>query len=110
MKIIELLNKIANDTLKDGTRVIIDNKSYCYNKEDRKLYIASNKNASRIIRTNELNMEVELADEQETQHNKIEEIDRDIAYKDTIANYFYNAKELILVDKINEIVRVLNNK
>ena len=34
--IIDLLNKIANDTLEDNTRVIVLKQLYKYNKKDKK--------------------------------------------------------------------------
>lgn len=70
MKIIELLNLIANDTLEDGTRVIIENELYCYDKETKKIRVANDRNNFRIIHTDKLNKEVELIDKLNNKSSK----------------------------------------
>lgn len=60
MKMIDLLNLIANDTLEDETRVIIEDELYEYDRESKKIRVAKDKNSFRIIHTEKLNTEVEV--------------------------------------------------
>ena len=68
MKLIDLLVKIENKTLKDNARVIIDDKLYYYNSEDKKFYTTPNDKFQytyRNICTYELDLPFEIIDKQE---------------------------------------------
>lgn len=95
MKLIDILNKIANGELKEGTRVILGkNDSYEYKGIDDWF----------MVQCKYLNNEVELIEPQETTDNaKIEELDIRNVDNDTI----WDVAEKIQ-HKLNEVIRYIN--
>ena len=121
MKVIDLLNKIANDTLEDGTRVIIGNVLYVYDRDDKKLYVANDCSKYRNIFTYALNLEVEiLSTVGEVRCSEEEkEIEELCIEKDLNSNNYYlidkdiakcqmTRHSRIIANKLNEVIKELN--
>lgn len=56
MRLIDLLYMVANERLKDGQMVLIDNGCYKFNKEEEKFYVSTNCEKYRAIKTYEMNL------------------------------------------------------
>lgn len=116
MKVIDLLNKIANDTLANGTKIVLDNELYIYNKKGKKLEVGKNKSQYRIFTGTDLNKIVEVIPVMEEvigEEKEIEEIEEIIRFQDLCCPYGHNEqmfmKYLILhQNKINELVKRIN--
>lgn len=107
MKVIDLLNKIANDTLADETKVIIDNVLYIYDQKTKQLLKGYDSVKCRVFDGKSLNEIVEIIPVMEEKN--IEELDD--RYFDEINQVFCGKRQLgetILIDKINELVGKVN--
>ena len=60
MKIIDLLIEIATDKLQNGTRIIIDNEIFVFNKNKKILERSQNRTKFRIFNGRELNDMIEI--------------------------------------------------
>lgn len=119
-KLIDILNKIANGELKEGTVVVWDDVEYPY--KNKCLYGADGEKLFYWINTGNLNDKVELIEPQEPTDNtteKIEELkqlDMDFAEIDFASHEEYArcsiqvlAREMIKqIDKLNEVIRYIN--
>ena len=123
MKLIDILNKIANGELKEGTKVIYKGEVYAYQKdafspkeydlyvEDRLITIFDNCHLSNV------NDEVELIEPdhfredtkmiEPTDNTKIEELDVNALTWNDLLDY---QKLEILFDKLNEVIRKINKE
>lgn len=107
MKIIDILNKMANGTLEDGFKFNYDNDTYCYNKEKYEI-VSINYGA---CLGNYYKLEGILDDEVEAieENKEIEELNK-ISYDEF--KYTDNKHRFDLTnieyDKINELVRAVN--
>lgn len=117
MRLIDILNKIANGELKEGTKVIWDFKTYTYDGKDELWRILEgNIGSSDIfedICTGNLNEECELIEPnhftdvgkmaEATDNAKIEELDADY-YEGQPKSYTIRA----IINKLNEVIRHIN--
>lgn len=101
MKIIDILNKMANKELEDGFKFKYDNDTYCYDKEDNEItsvrglaYLGDYYRVETII-----NNEVEVIEENKD-IKELEILDSD---RKVMATFTLNNRE-----KINELVRAVN--
>jgi hypothetical protein len=103
MKLIDILNKIANGELKEGTKVIYDEETYILNDENelgRELGFTLLDD----IYMNNLSDEVELIEPQEpTDNTKIEELN-----KEEMLCLTLQCAIAVLTDKLNEVIRYIN--
>ena len=60
MKIIDLLIEIATDKLQNGTRIIIDNEIFVFNKNKKNLELSQDRTKFRIFYGRELNDMIEI--------------------------------------------------
>lgn len=96
MKVIDLLNKIANDEIDEETRYKFSAFDYCTIKEFFDRYIVDKEN---------LNLEIIEED------NKIEKIKKVVCDSDLIdRNHFVIEYLAEVKNKINEIIEVINNE
>lgn len=109
MRLIEILNKIANGELKEGTKVIVPifDDEYTYDE----CYELTDENGKKLFDTYNLyalNQEVELIEPEEpTDNTKIEEL----AVDETDINCLgIHSKTILLniIDKLNEVIRYIN--
>lgn len=56
LRLIELLLMVANERLKDGQMVLIDDGCYKFNKKEEKFYVSTNCNEYRAIHTYDMNL------------------------------------------------------
>lgn len=91
MKVIDLLNKIANGKIDEETRYRFSPFDYCTVKEFFNRYIVDEEN---------LNLEI-------TRENKIEKIPTETEDGGII---LYPNNDLEIITKINEIIEVINNE
>lgn len=114
MRLIDILNKIANGELKEGTRVIWDFDTYIYDGKYKLWRIAEMISGSidtidifEAICLGNLNDEVELIEPQEpTDNTKIEELE---AMGETKFEYGEPVPaDWVMANKINEIIRYIN--
>ena len=56
MRLIDLLLLVADKKLKDGQMVLIDNRSYKFNKKEERFYVPSGFGAYRNIETEDMNI------------------------------------------------------
>mgnify|MGYP007050057271 CR=1 FL=1 len=56
LRLIELLLMVANERLKDGQMVLIDDVCYKFNKESEKFYVSTNFSEYRVIHTYDMNL------------------------------------------------------
>ena len=116
MKAIDLLNKMANDTLANGTKIIIDNKLYIYNQKSKHLELGTDRSEYRIFNGADLNKIVDVIPVMEEiieEEKEIEEINSryvvcksdfvDLHIVDLLNNFFKEND-----NKINELVREIN--
>lgn len=119
MRLIDILNKIANGELKEGTKVKWDIFEYTYKKGDcyeeyleRKVDNFDYVDILDDMYLRNLNAEVELIEPNDfgkadkmADNTKIEELDLDY-YEDQPKDYTIRA----IIKKLNEITRVLNKE
>ena len=70
MRLIELLLMVANERLKDGQMVLIDNVYYKFNKEEEKFYASTDFNKYRAINTYDMNLICYILSDYEELHKK----------------------------------------
>ena len=104
MKIIDILNKMANRTLEDGFKFCFKNEVYTYKKEDDSIRdIHFCRIGQRKVLENHLNEEVLLFKESDVEiieeNKEIEELDN---------TELTNARPEVNAIKINELVRAVN--
>lgn len=112
MKIIDILNEMANGTLEDGFEFKYSNETYKYHKANDSIY---NCRGDYILGYDyaideHLNDEVEIIEETENNNIKeIEELDK-ISYAEFVYSNNEHRFDLTIkeYDKINELVRVVN--
>ena len=105
MKLIDILNKIANGELKEGTVVVWDGVEYPY--KNKCLYGADGEKLFYWINTGDLNDECELIEPQETTDNtKIEELDMNLITEGITCNHF----QILATNKLNEVIRYINKE
>ncbi len=78
LKLIDVLIKVENKTLKDNSRVIIEDDLYYYNLEDKKFYTTpkdKHQTTYRNIFTNQLSLPCEILDKVEIIENIPKEIE-----------------------------------
>jgi len=56
LRLIELLLMVANERLKDGQMVLINDVCYKFNKENEKFYVSTNFSEYRTINTYDMNL------------------------------------------------------
>ena len=114
LKLIDVLNKIANGELKEGTKVICNNSTFEY----RKLHKDSGRNTLDLYSKNNttlinatyltpvLSFEVELIEPQEPTDNTTEKIEelKYVTECTMMENIFF------VIDKLNEVIRKLNKE
>lgn len=118
MRLIDILNKIANGELKEGARVIWDFKEYTYDGEYELWRIGSGGYHCDILEEADLcnlNEKVELIEPnyfadngkmaEHTDNTKIEELD-----KEEMLCLTLQCAIAVLTDKLNEVIRKLNKE
>ena len=104
MKIIDILNKMANRTLEDGFKFCFKNEVYTYKKEDDSIRdIHFCRIGQRKVLENHLNEEVLLFKESDVE---IIEENKEIKELDDLE--LINARPEVNARKINELVRAVN--
>lgn len=112
MRVIDLLNKIANG--EEPERFIKNNILWYKGQYDKEHYYGEGgKCQLNYIKLDELNDEIELIDETKILDNEDEDIEEIEYYDDSIAWVIDGAGQLsdidkIAIDKINELVRKIN--
>lgn len=119
MKVIDLLNKMANDTLANGTKIIIDNKLYIYNQKSKHLELGTDRSEYRIFNGADLNKIVDVIPVMEEiieEEKEIEELpllaNTKVRCEDDFLSRILtnnNKEHNELINKINELVREVNN-
>ena len=114
MRVIDLLNKISNGE-EVPSKIKYRNKIFVYDK-DNQCYIVENYNEYDDLlmslsnhKGTDLNYEVEIIEESKGAPEKIEPLQKDYMTLDDIKFTFSNS-EMIIVDKINEIIDYLESK
>ena len=104
MKIIDILNKMANGTLEDGFKFCFEDEVYTYTKEDNSIRDNSrNKIGQRKAIEKYLNEEVLLFKE-----NNQEVIEENKEIEDFKTEYTMRKMDIQFKNKINELVRQVN--
>jgi hypothetical protein len=104
MRLIDILNKIVNDELEDGTKVIYQGMEFVYDGKDLAcvgdfdiyFYIDDKEDLKEVVEVIEPDDDVKKVET--TDNTKIEELD---GYELTTLSLFY---------KINEIIRYINKE
>ena len=103
LRLIDILNKIANGELKEGTKVIYKNNVFDW--DGNVLIDVKNKTFFGTMKS-ELNDEVELIEPQEpTDNTKIEELD-----KEEMLCLTLQCAIAVLTDRLNEVIRYINKE
>ena len=125
MKVIDLLNKIARGEevpkrikYKDEIRVYVDDDKdyYCSGSRDYYLFFGVLHKGSGAEFKKALNDDVEIIGEYKIEENKIDKIeysvdmDGDAYIYDNHRNNFLDGADVIIIDKINEIIDYLESK
>lgn len=85
LKLIDILNKIANGELKEGTKFVYRGNMYIW--EDNMILNTTNTDAFDIVDRSDLNMELELIEPQEPTDNTTEKIEEVSAWGRTTFEY-----------------------
>ena len=110
MKIIDILNKIANGELEDGFKFCFEDEVYTYTKKDNAIRdISFNKLGQRKTIEKYLNEEVLLFkdnNQEVIEENKeIEELEISVEDRKFHTDYINN-----IADKLNEVIRKINKE
>lgn len=113
MRLIDILNKIANGELKEGTKVIYDEETYIFNDENELERGELGFSILTDIYMNNLTDEVELIEPQEvTDNTKIEELN--VKGLCEIFEGKHTVKPILAfstaLNKINEVIRYINKE
>ena len=106
MKVIDLLNKIANG--EDVPYSVKYNERIYEYVEETKWYLREDLKSELFIDKNKLNDEIEIIEDTPKEDKKIEKLDNNTVFYGGTFETRWNDKERILVSKLNEIIDRLN--
>ena len=110
MKIIDLLNKIANDEEVPEHIHIRDLDTYSWQKDVKAYWSDKDENnllSDLDLSSTDLKEHIEIIEEEK----KIpEKLDNEIAFSEGVCSYHWSGKDIVLKDKINEIIDYLESK
>lgn len=110
IKIIDLLNKIANEELKNNTRIKYDETIYVYRHDNVVIWDEKYKKADLFneICTDTLNDEIEIIEEPKEELEEIELIDIHYVNDKCIFKVYGQSIEETIAIKVNELIDEVN--